>query len=214
MVRDRLLLENLEDGRPAVWHRNTLSLVSQGEADGLQDSTPTQIVYPNNSLNVGLPVDSINVETKPMVSSDDSVFDDSTGRPLVVYTSTRGEPSGAKKYASLLYLMAIYTLFVLYFGKRMKSHIDFSKNSIIFLKLTRVAIFNYAIVFAGILMGYRSVLRFNSIVTLAFICLKLLYIENIYAVMMSFVQIFVLLSNYHSLYKDTPKVFMISPQPI
>lgn len=69
-MRDRLLLENLDEGKPAIWHRNTLSLINENKFDNLKKSTPTQIVYPNSSFNIGLPVDSINLQESSNTNYD------------------------------------------------------------------------------------------------------------------------------------------------
>ncbi|EAN30902.1 putative integral membrane protein [Theileria parva strain Muguga] len=211
-MRDRLLLENLDEGKPAIWHRNTLSLINENKFDNLKKSTPTQIVYPNSSFNIGLPVDSINLQESSNTNYDDPLYDeDGNDKPLIVYASNK--PENAKNFRSyllLVCLMIFYTIFVLYFGHLMKSHVDFTRSSVVYLKITKVSIFLYLTVLVLLSFGYSQVLRFNSLMTTVLMALGLFYIENIYGVLLSSVQLSVLVCNYHSIYKNTPKVFMVS----
>ncbi|UVC49756.1 hypothetical protein MACK_003867 [Theileria orientalis] len=212
MVRDRLLLEDLEDGKPAIWHRNTLSLINENKFDNLKKSTPTQIVYPNTSFNIGLPVDSSNLQDSSSINNEDQLYDENGNeKPLIVYASNRAENMKSyRKHFNLICLILIYFVAVLYLGGLMKSHVDFTRCSVIYLKITKMSMFLYFSVLVLLILGYSQILRFNSVMTTLLTALGLFYIENIYGVMMSFVQLIVLFVNYHSIYKNTPKVFMVT----
>ncbi|BAM41419.1 conserved hypothetical protein [Theileria orientalis strain Shintoku] len=164
MVRDRLLLEDLEDGKPAIWHRNTLSLINENKFDNLKKSTPTQIVYPNSSFNIGLPVDSSNLQESSTLNNEDQLYDENGNeKPLIVYASNRAENMKSyKKHLNLICLILIYFVAVLYFGGLMKSHVDYTRCSVIYLKITKMSMFLYFSVLVLLILGYSQILRFNS----------------------------------------------------
>ncbi|KAK2197472.1 bifunctional ABC transporter-like [Babesia duncani] len=90
MVKGRLLLENIEHGTPATWHRNTLSNFASGRADyeGIRNKMPTQLVYPNDSFNIGVVVESLN-GINGQSRSESSNGNESNHPVVVVYASTK-----------------------------------------------------------------------------------------------------------------------------
>ncbi|KAK1443065.1 hypothetical protein BgAZ_305830 [Babesia gibsoni] len=217
MVKHRLLLDDVVEGVPATWCRNVLSLSSPtlNSTEANSSVMPTQLVYPNGSFNVGVKVDSVQVENYHSAPSVNGINSngDLNMQPVIVYASAnKDNVRGLYPYfVPLLVAWALYAIAAMWLGPRIKNSPVATHSSHRLVSLCAFTIIElFCFMCTVAIYGYRDIMRINTKVIVGILVVMLLYIESTYSIVLAAVHGVVAIVSKVTLNRCTPKVFIIT----
>ncbi|GFE55830.1 chromosome condensation regulator RCC1 protein, putative [Babesia ovis] len=211
MTRDRLLIKDVSSGIPATWHRNTLSIFGTSNDSTSASSAPSQLVHPDGSFNVGLAVDSVQLDHRgARIPDHDNGSDEQ--QTLMVYASADegSKHDVVRHHPVMITVLLFYLLLTLWLGPLAMKAPEATYRTTILVSICCASLLDLFLV-VGVLwrFGFFDTMNLNTTMLSFLILVLLLHTESVVALCLVGAHCITVLATRYSLWKCTSRLFLV-----